>query len=273
MTSTANESADLPWSRAALAGLRGVLCDIDGTITSDGRLSAAAYAALERLHDAGLLVVPVTGRPAGWCDLIARFWPVAAVVGENGAFFYRYDHAARRMTRRYARSAEERARDRERLRMIAADVLQHVPGAALAADQGFREADVAIDYCEDVAALPASEVQRIVDRLQAHGLTVKVSSIHVNAWFGAYDKLGMTQRLLAEEFGIAAAAQRECFAFVGDSPNDEPMFEFFACSAGVANIARFVDGLCSKPAYVTRAAEGAGFAELAHLILAGRGVR
>jgi hydroxymethylpyrimidine pyrophosphatase-like HAD family hydrolase len=157
--------------------------------------------------------------------------------------------------------------------MIADDVLRHVPGSALAADQGFREADIAIDYCEDVPSLPEAEVRRIVDRLHAHGLTVKVSSIHVNAWFGAYDKLGMTQRLLADEFGIPLDAQRACFGFVGDSPNDEPMFEFFACSAGVANIARFVDGLRSKPAYVTRAAEGAGFAELARLILAGRDAR
>ncbi len=99
----------LPWPPAALARLRGLLCDIDGTITSDGRLSASAYAALEALQSAGLLVIPVTGRPAGWCDLIARFWPVAAVVGENGAFYFRYDHATHRMTRRYARSHAERA--------------------------------------------------------------------------------------------------------------------------------------------------------------------
>ena len=258
---------DSPWSPAALARLRGVLCDIDGTITTDGRLSAAAYDTLGRLDVAGLLVGPVTGRPAGWCDLIARFWPVAAVVGENGAFYYRYDHAARRMTRRYARGDEQRARDRERLRAIAAEVLRQVPGSALAVDQGFREADIAIDYCEDVAPLPDSAVQRIVDVLRGHGLTVKVSSIHVNAWFGAYDKLGMTQRLLAEEFGIAPAAQPESFAFAGDSPNDEPMFEYFAASAGVANIARFIDGLRFRPAHVTRQAEGAGFVELAELIL------
>ncbi len=258
------------WPRASRAQVKALLCDIDGTITRDGRLPASAYRALEQLHDAGLLVIPVTGRPAGWCDLIARFWPVAAVVGENGAFYFRYDHAARRMTRRYARSDAERAHDRERLTAIGAEVLQAVPGTALAADQAYREADLAIDWCEDVPALPPREVQRIVDRLHAHGLTVKVSSIHVNAWFGRYDKLTMARRLLREQFGIDADAERERVAFVGDSPNDEPMFAYFPNSIAVANIAQFAAAIEHKPAYVTRGAEGIGFAELARLLLAAR---
>ncbi len=258
------------WPRANRAHVRTLLCDIDGTITLDGRLPAAAYRALEQLHEAGLLVIPVTGRPAGWCDLIARFWPVAAVVGENGAFYFRYDHAARRMTRRYVRSDAERAQDRERLTAIGAEVLRAVPGARLAADQVYREADLAIDWCEDVPPLPPHEVQRIVDLLHGHGLTVKVSSIHVNAWFGRYDKLTMARRLLADEFGIDADAERERVAFVGDSPNDEPMFAFFPNSIAVANIAQFADSIEHKPAYVTRGAEGAGFAELARLLLASR---
>ena len=102
--------ADFP--RAARARVRAVLTDIDDTLTSDGRLPAVAYAALEKLRDAGLLVVPVTGRPAGWCDLIARQWPVDAVVGENGAFYFRYDDKARKMIRRYVKSAEARGADR-----------------------------------------------------------------------------------------------------------------------------------------------------------------
>ncbi len=98
------------WPAAMLAGLCGVLCDIDGTITTGGRMTAAAYGALEQLQEAGLVVVPVTGRPAGWCDLVARFWPVSAVVGESGAFYFRYDHGRRQMIRCYARSDAERAR-------------------------------------------------------------------------------------------------------------------------------------------------------------------
>lgn len=263
-------SPPLPWPAATLARLRGVLTDIDGTITSGGRLGAAAYAALEALQASGLLVIPVTGRPAGWCDLIARFWPVAAVVGENGAFYFRYDHASRRMTRRYARSEAERAADRARLAAIGAQVLRAVPAARLAADQAYREADLAIDYCEDVAPLPAAEVQRIVELLAAHGLTVKASSIHVNAWFGRYDKLAMTRRLMLEQFGIDIEREREALAFIGDSPNDEPMFAHFPVSAAVANVAQFADSLAHRPAHVTQRAEGAGFAEFAARLLAAR---
>jgi len=254
-----------------VAQLAVLLCDIDGTMTSDGRLGAAAYGAMEQLQAAGVQVVPVTGRPAGWCDMIARFWPVAAVVGENGAFYFRYDHEAKRMTRIWARDAAQREVDRVRLAEIGSDVLRQVPGTALAADQHYREADVAIDWCEDVPALDAAAVQRIVELLQARGLTVKVSSIHVNAWFGAYDKLTMTRRLLRDEFGIDVDSDRDSVAFVGDSPNDEPMFAFFPNSVAVANIAAFADSIEHKPAYVTRAAEGAGYAELARLILERRG--
>jgi len=254
----------------ALAQLRGVLCDIDGTMTTDGRLTAAAYDALERLHEAGLLVIPVTGRPAGWCDLIARFWPVSAVVGENGALYFRYDHARRQMARAYARSEAERAADRARLAAIGAAVLRQVPGAGIAADQAYRETDLAIDWCEDVPALDAAAVARIVALLEAEGLTVKTSSIHVNAWFGHHDKLSMAGRLLREQFGIDLLQARDRFAYVGDSPNDAPMFAFFPHSFAVANIAAFIDQIAHKPAHVIDAAEGDGFVEFARRVLAAR---
>ena len=258
------------WPKAAVARVHTLLADIDGTMTSDGRLGAAAYQALERLQAADVHVVPVTGRPAGWCDMIARFWPVTAVVGENGAFYFRYDHDRRRMTRAWARDAAQRDEDRARLAEIGRQVLQQVPGTALAADQRYREADLAIDWCEDVPALGPAAVQRLVDLLHGHGLTVKVSSIHVNAWFGSYDKLTMTRRLMHEQFGIDLEAERDRLAFVGDSPNDEPMFRHFPNSIAVANIADFAATIEHPPTYVLRGAEGAGFAELARLILAKR---
>src|SRR5215204_6417060 len=169
-----------------------VLTDIDDTITIDGRLPAAAYAALERLHESGLRVVPVTGRPAGWCDHIARMWPVDGVVGENGAFYFRYDHARRAMRRRYADDAATRAANRERYPAIGDRILAEVPGCAVASDQHYRAADLAIDYCEDVSPLPAAAAARIVAVMRAAGMTAKASSIHVNGWFGTYDKLAMT---------------------------------------------------------------------------------
>ena len=253
-----------------LAGIDGVLFDIDGTITTDGRMTAAAYSALEQVQRAGLMVIAVTGRPAGWCDLIARFWPVSAVVGENGALAFRYDHERRQMVRLYARSDAQRREDQERLRAIGADVLRAVPGARIAADQPYRETDLAIDWCEDIDALPMADVQRIAGLLRRHGLTVKVSSIHVNAWFGEHDKLTMTRLLLREQFGIALDTERERLAYIGDSPNDEPMFAFFPNSFAVANIATFLDQLTHRPAYLTRGTEGHGFAEFVQRLLAAR---
>lgn len=251
----------------ARRAIRGLLCDIDDTVTSDGRLTAAAYAALERLRAAGLKVVPITGRPAGWCDHIARMWPVDAVVGENGAFYFRYDPAARTMRRQFVDIPEIRARHRTALMAIAAEILAAVPGAAIAADQPYRETDLAIDFCEDVPRLPEAAVQRILAIMQSRGLTAKISSIHVNGWYGSYDKLAMTRRLYTECFGIDLDAARAEYVFVGDSPNDAPMFGYFPHAVGVANIRAFNGRLAHEPAYVTDRAAGAGFVELVNALL------
>jgi hypothetical protein len=255
---------------AALRAMRGVFADIDDTLTTDGRLTATAYGAMERLHEAGLKLVPITGRPAGWCDHIARMWPVAGVVGENGAFYFHYDRARRVMQRRFANDPATRAEYRERLKAIGAQILEAVPGAAIAADQLYRETDLAIDFREDVPPLPDAAIERIVGIMERHGLTAKVSSIHVNGWYGAYDKLTMTKTLMRECFGVDLDAERDRYLFVGDSPNDVPMFAHFSHSVGVANIREFAGRLAHEPSYVTEAASGAGFCELADLLLAAR---
>jgi HAD superfamily hydrolase (TIGR01484 family) len=255
---------------AARARIRGVFCDIDDTLTTGGKLTAAAYAALEALQRAGLLVVPITGRPAGWCDQIARMWPVHAVVGENGAFYFRYDHAAHRMRRRYVDDAATRTGHRERLPAIGDRILELVPGSAVASDQHYRAADLAIDYCEDVPRLPAPTVAKIVALMREAGMTAKVSSIHVNGWFGTYDKLAMTRTLMRECFDIDLDAKKSEFVFVGDSPNDAPLFGYFPHAVGVANVMEFAGQLAALPAYVTQAASGAGFCEVTDFLLAGR---
>src|SRR5947208_13861495 len=159
-----------------------VLFDIDETLTTEGKLTAPAYAALENLHAAGKKVVAVTGRPAGWCDHIARMWPVDAVVGENGAFYFFF--AEGRRHQRFCEDAAPRAEHRARLDAIAQTILAAVPGAALASDQSYRESDLAIDYCEDVPPLPLASAEHIATLMRAAGLSAKVSSIHVNGWFG-----------------------------------------------------------------------------------------
>ena len=252
------------------ARVRGVFLDIDDTLTTQGRLTALAYAALERLHRAGLLVVPVTGRPAGWCDHIARMWPVDGVVGENGAFYFRYERTRRHMIRRFLASDEERARTRRELERLRGVILDAVPGAGIASDQPYREADLAIDYREDVAPLDADEVERIASLFREAGARAKVSSIHVNGWFGNHDKLSTTRVMMRECFDVDLDRERARFVFVGDSPNDEPMFAFFPCSVGVANVARFAGQLANPPAYVTTRACGEGFAELTDVLLSHR---
>jgi hypothetical protein len=247
--------------------IRGVLCDIDDTLSTAGRITAEAYAALERLRAAGRLVVPVTGRPAGWCDHIARMWPVDAVVGENGALYMLHDDRRHKLRVRYALDAEQRRANRDQLDRVAARILHELPGCAVASDQAYRDSDLAIDYCEDVAPLSAESVERIVALMRSEGMNAKVSSIHVNGWFGNYDKLSMTRRLFAEEFGIDLDAEREHFAFVGDSANDAPMFEFFPCSIGVANVRKFVERIATPPQYITMRDAGGGFAELTEFLL------
>ncbi len=252
----------------ARRGLRGVLTDIDDTLSTRGRISAEAFTAMERLRAAGLLVIPVTGRPAGWCDLIARMWPVDAVVGENGALYMIHDDKQGRLRKHYAASATDRNVARVRFARIAERILREVPGAALASDQPYRESDLAIDYCEDVTPLPRDSVDRIVAMMRDEGMSVRISSIHVNGWFGVYDKLTMTRTLLAEEFGVDLERERDRFIFVGDSPNDEPLFAYFPYSIGVANVRRFTDRMDVPPAYVTEREAGAGFAELVAFLTA-----
>jgi len=248
--------------------LRGLLFDIDDTLTTDGRLGAQAYVALEQLKRAGRIVVPVTGRPAGWCDHIARMWPVDAVIGENGAFYFSY--AEGRLRKRFQDPVDVRARNRTRLAKIGARILKAVPGSALASDQAYRETDLAIDYCEDVAPLPLEDAEKIADLMRAQGMTAKISSIHVNGWFGGYDKLAMARQLFGEVFKLSPEILQSDFAFAGDSPNDALMFGYFGNSVGVANVARFAGRLDAEPKYVTRGFAGAGFAELAAHLLGAR---
>jgi HAD superfamily hydrolase (TIGR01484 family) len=247
-----------------------VLTDIDDTLTGHGRLPAKAYTALEGLKQAGFIVAPITGRPAGWCDLIARQWPVDGVVGENGAFYFRHDDENRRLTRYFAKSVAERADDATRLDEIRRAVLAEIPGATVAADQPFRIADLAIDFCEDVPPLPRSEVLKIVAIFERFGATAKISSIHINGWFGGYDKLSTTRRFLADCFGLDIDRDRSRVAFAGDSPNDSPMFGFFPNSVGVANVLDFKDDLPAPPSYVAKGRGAQGFAELADMLITAR---
>ena len=250
--------------------VRVVLTDFDDTITTDGRLTAAAYAAVEALSAAGLVVVPVTGGSAGWCDHIARAWPVAAVVGENGAFYFRYDPATRRLVRRFVLDEAVRAESRTRLADLSRRILATVPGTTLAPDQAYRDADLAIDLHGGPIPLDAPRIDRVIALMRDAGVTAKVSSVHINGYIGGYDKLSTSRLLFAECFDLDLDTDRDAVVYIGDSPNDVAMFAHFPHSIGVANVADWLDRLTALPAYVTPSRGGAGFAEVAAVLLAGR---
>jgi HAD superfamily hydrolase (TIGR01484 family) len=246
-----------------------VFTDIDDTITTDGRITAEAYAAMEALQQAGIRLIPVTGRPAGWCDLIARMWPVDGIIGENGALYMWHDHAAGKLRTRHLFDAATRMVNSSRLSQIRETILREVPGCAVASDQFCRQYDLAIDFCEDVPPLDNAAIDRIVQIMEQAGMTAKISSIHVNGWFGEYDKLSMARLMMQERYNINLddETERSRCVYAGDSPNDAPMFAYFPLSVGVANVLNFIDRLPAEPQFITEQPYGAGFAQLVHHIL------
>jgi len=248
--------------------IRYILTDIDDTLTINGRLPAAVFVAMERLQAARIRCIPITGRPAGWCDHIARMWPVDGLVGENGAFYFRYDDSTRKMLRRYFKPENERRADRRKLAELKREILKKIPGAGISADQPYREADLAIDFCEDIPPLSSEAVDQIVGLFEQAGAVAKASSIHVNGWFGEYDKLTMSRFLFEEVFREDMEAVKEHVIYIGDSPNDAPMFAYFPHSVGVANVLQFEGHMPCNPAWITRQEGGYGFAEMVDKLLA-----
>jgi HAD superfamily hydrolase (TIGR01484 family) len=242
-----------------------VLTDIDDTLTDEGQLGPEAYESLWKLKKSGIHVIPVTGRPAGWCEMIARVWPVEGVVGENGGFYFRYEN--KKMKRHFVQTPGQQIENRKKLNDLEKKILKEVQGSAVASDQFSRLMDLAIDFCEDVPALSRPEVQKIVKIFEQAGAHAKISSIHVNGWFGDYNKLSETLLFLKNEFGLTPEVAKKKCVFIGDSPNDEPMWEFFPMGMAVANIKNFENDLKFKPAFVSSEKGGHGFTDIAkHLI-------
>ncbi len=255
--------ADLPPAR--LADLHGVLTDIDDTLTRDGEIEPVALAALHQLAAAKLPVIAITGRPAGWSQAFAMAWPVAAIVAENGAVMLRRQGTALQVE--FVAAAATRAANVQRLQACASAVLAQVPGATLARDSVGRLTDIAIDHSE-FSHLPPEAIDQVVALMQAHGLTASVSSIHINGWIGDHGKPSGARWAVQQALGRPWRASE--WVYLGDSTNDQSMFEALPLTVGVANIARFVPKLRWLPGFVTQAERGAGFAELAAALLAAR---
>ncbi len=249
-------------------GIRFVLMDIDDTLTNNGKLPAVSYSALWELKDAGLKVIPVTGRPAGWCDLIAREWPVDGVIGENGALaFWEERSKDEKPFLRQEFFPGAVRNDHPVLVTIKEEALKTIPGLRIAKDQFARMFDIAFDFAEEEPVLTLRDAEKVKAIAEKHGAIAKVSSIHVNVWMGSYDKLTMAEHFLAKHFGWNPESGLSEVMFCGDSPNDEPMFKHFPLASGVANVSWYKELMNHLPAFIALKECGEGFAEIAEVIL------
>jgi HAD superfamily hydrolase (TIGR01484 family) len=269
---------DRPWRDfpVSVAGrIVGVCTDIDDTLTRDGQIEPAALAALHHLSAAGMPVIAITGRPALWCREISSDWPLAAVVAENGAValvpdrFDDDDPATISRHFEFVQDEATRAANSLRLADVAQRILAAVPGASLARDSAGRMTDIAVDHAE-FTHLDTDAIVRVVALMREAGMQASVSSIHVNGWFGDHSKWTGAVWMLKRLFGRDLTAEVANWVYVGDSPNDEAMFERFPVAVGVANLADFASRLRVWPAWLTDQPRGAGFAQLADRLLAAR---
>ncbi len=257
-----------PLQQADLSRVEAVFTDVDGTLTTGGRLHSSTLRAVEWLRSHRVEVVLVSGRPAGWGEAWARQLPVAGVIVENGGLYF----ARRRdgtIKKAWAEAPSERARNRARLTRLVAQAVRAVRGARLSMDSQATEVDLAIDYAED-AALGSAGADRLEAFLRARGVTAVRSSVHVNCWLGRFDKASAVRRFLRAEWGTTLTKGARRFAYVGDSFNDAPLFAAFPLSIGVANVHEVLDRLDHPPRFVTRAREGKGFGEVADAVVRAR---
>ena len=255
------------WPRRARAAISGFMTDIDDTLTHEGAIEPQALQALHDLAAAGLPVIAITGRPLGWSQAFAASWPVAAVVAENGAVALIRD--GQRVLIEFAQDAPTRQANALRLQAVAQRVLCNVPGAVLAQDSPGRVTDIAVDHSEFVH-LPPAQIEQVVALMRQAGMNATVSSIHINGWFGDHTKWTAAQWMLRRLWGRELVHEREAWVYVGDSTNDQLMFQHFPQAVGVANLMRFAAQLKVWPAYLAPGERGVGFAQVAQAVLAAR---
>ena len=253
------------WPQTASHKIAGVFTDIDDTLTTDGAITPDALQALHNLKAQGLMVIPITGRPVGWSIPFASTWPIDAMVAENGAVALLNNKPTNQVNKIYQQDETTRTHNFQEMQRIAKRVLQEVPGTVMAQDSPGRETDIAFDHSE-FHKLTTEQIQHVVQLLQQEGMTATISSIHINAWFGDHNKWHGAQWILKELTGRDLKQELDQWAYVGDSTNDQVMFEHFTHSVGVANIKRFEKELKHLPAYIAQQERGAGFAEVARLL-------
>lgn len=245
-----------------VSSIRAVFSDLDDTLTENGKISSSTYEALWQLKKAGYWLVIVSGRPAGWADALMRLWPIDHFVFENGAGIMRREGDRVRVD--YCANPDGVEDRREQLKTIFLELQKEFPQIKTASDQFCRLFDYTIDHREEPPLLGGDTVKRILDRLSLlSDVTAKLSSIHINYWLGHYTKVTACERLLREATQLIT---REEIVFVGDSPNDEPLFEYFPNAVGVANVAPYLGAMKFKPKYIASLKGGDGFREVASLL-------
>jgi len=244
--------------------IRALFSDVDGTMTSGDRIEARTYEALERLGEAGIPVIMVTGRPAGFGHAFMKMTPVLACVSENGGVTFVRD--GKKLVKIYGVPAASLPEWRRRMSDVAVDVMSKVPGARLSSDCKYREVDLAIDWNEE-ATLALADAEQCVQLIKKAGLEAVRSSVHVNFGPPEFDKLSACLQLVRQVLKTDPA-DLSPYVYVGDALNDAPMFKGFPTSVGVANIKQYWDELAYKPSFLTEKPEGAGLRELVEHVLA-----
>lgn len=256
-----------PLREADLSSVEAVFTDVDGTLTSNGKLTSTTLRAIEWLNAVHVPVVLVSGRPSAWGEAWARQWPVAGAIMENGALHYAWRDG--KLEKSFDQDEKQRALHRKRLLTLVDAAMNEVPGAKLSMDSAGTEVDVAIDYNEDVS-LGSQAADALENFLRKRGVTAVRSSVHVNCWIGDFDKLKAVKRFVRSEWKKTIAREDGRYVYVGDSFNDAPMFRALSLSVGVANVKDVLDTITSLPKFVTRAREGKGFGEVADAIVRAR---
>ncbi len=252
-------------SPSTFRSVRFVLTDMDETLTYQGRLAARTYDALERLQAAGVQVIAVTAAPAGWCDQMARMWPVDGVIGENGGLFFRREADGHGVERMFWHPDENRPLAADRLAAIANHVQKTVPDAVYAEDQPFRLTSVAFVQPDDPKTRAA-----IITALRDAGADATINNLWLLGWTGGYDKLAMTRRVMMEAYAIDVEIDLDAVLYVGDSANDAPMFGFFRHTVGVSTVTRYLSSIPLAPRWIAAGPGGAGFVEAADAVIASR---
>lgn len=244
--------------------VRALFSDVDGTMTTGERIEASTYEALERLGEAGIPVIMVTGRPAGFGHAFMKMSPILACVAENGGVTFVRE--GRKVIKHYGVPAASLPEWRRRMNDIAVEVMSKVPGARLSSDSKYREVDLAIDWNEEVQ-LTREDAELCVQMIQKAGFAAVRSSVHVNFGPPHFDKLSACKQVVKKVLG-GNVEELSSYVYVGDALNDAPMFGGFPTSVGVANVKTWWDELAHKPAYITERPEGGGLRELVQHLLA-----